>query len=89
MKTVINVYTKHIKQENCDFDWSLISGLGDFLRGTISLLKLSKEIGFNLLVDLRYNPISKFLKNQDIDKLYLEKVDENLDNLKFFFMLIN
>jgi hypothetical protein len=70
----------------------LTPGLGDFIRGTITLLKLSKEMGFNVLVDLRYNPISNFLKTQDIDKLYLEKVDENLDNLKFFInrdILIN
>ena len=67
----------------------LTPGLGDFIRGTITLLKLSKEYGFNVLVDLRYNPISKFLKNQDIDNLYFEKVDENLDNLKFFYYIDN
>ena len=89
MKTVINVYTKYIKPENYDIDMILTPGLGDFIRGTITLLKLSKEMGFNVLVDLRYNPISKFLKPQNIDKLYLEKVDENLDNLKFFYYLNN
>jgi len=89
MKTVINVYTKYIYPENYDIKMILTPGLGDFIRGTITLLKLSKEMGFNVLVDLRYNPISKFLKPQNIDKLYLEKVDENLDNIKFFFYLNN
>jgi hypothetical protein len=89
MKTVINVYTKYIYPENYDIKMILTPGLGDFIRGTITLLKLSKEMGFNVLVDLRYNPISKFLKPQNIDKLYLEKVDENLDNLNFFFYLNN
>jgi hypothetical protein len=89
MKTVINVYTKYIKPENYDIKMILTPGLGDFIRGTITLLKLSKEMGFNVLVDLRYNPVSKFLKPQDIDKLYLEKVDENLDNIKFLFYLNN
>ena len=89
MKTVINVYTKYIKPENYDISMILTPGLGDFIRGTITLLKLSKEMGFNVLVDLRYNPISKFLKPQNINKLYLEKVDENLDNLKFFYFLDN
>jgi hypothetical protein len=87
MKTVINVYTKYIKPENYDIGMILTPGLGDFIRGTITLLKLSKEMGFNVLVDLRYNPVSKFLKTQDIDKLYLEKVDENLNDLKFFIYL--
>jgi hypothetical protein len=89
MKTVINVYTKYIKPENYDISMMLTPGLGDFIRGTITLLKLSKEMGFNVLVDLRYNPISNFLKTQDIDKLYLEKVDENLNDLKFFMYLNN
>jgi hypothetical protein len=89
MKTVINVYTKYIKPENYDISMILTPGLGDFIRGTITLLKLSKEMGFNVLVDLRYNPISKFLKSQNIDELYLKKVDENLDNLKFLYYLNN
>jgi len=89
MKTVINVYTKYIKPENYDIGMILTPGLGDFIRGTITLLKLSKEMGFNVLVDLRYNPISNFLKTQDIDKLYLEKVDENLNNLNFLYFLDN
>jgi hypothetical protein len=88
MKTIINVYTKNIKPENHDGS-SSTCGLGDFIRGTITLLRLSKELGFNLLVDLRYNAISNFLKKTDIDNLYLEEVDKNLDNLKFFFYVHN
>jgi len=89
MKTVINVYTKNIKLKNNPDYGDITCGLGDFIRGTISLIKLSKELGFNVLVDLRYNPISNFLKKNDIDNLYLEQVDKNLDNLKFFFDLNN
>jgi len=90
MKTVINVYTKNIKYENHDTNMSSSTcGLGDFIRGTITLLKLSKELEFDVLVDLRYNPISNFLKKQDINNLYLEEIDKNLDNLKFFFNVNN
>jgi hypothetical protein len=89
MKTVINVYTKYIKLENYDSDIELTPGLGDFIRGTITLLILSKELQYNVLVDLRYTPISKFLKNQNIDKVYLNEVDKNLNNLKSFFFIDN
>lgn len=89
MKTVINVYTKHIKYENNPDYADTMCGLGDFIRGTISLFKLSKELGFNVIVDIRYNQISNFIKTQDIDNIYLEEVDKNLDNIKFFFKLNN
>jgi hypothetical protein len=86
MKTVINVYTKNIKYYENGSHPSY--GLGDFIRGVITLLKLSKELNFNVKVDLRYNKISNFLINNN-EKEYLDEVDKNLDKLQHFFMLKN
>ena len=87
MKTVINVYMQNIKPENNPDKDNVNCGLGDFIRGTLTLIKLSKELGFNVLIDIRHNPITHFLKKHENDIKYLEYVDNNLENLKFFFEL--
>jgi hypothetical protein len=86
MKTVIHVYYQNIKRDNSDNDvpsW----GLGDCIRGTITLYRLSKILNFNLIVDLRHHPISSFIKINNHP--YNDIIDNNIDNLKFFFFLGN
>lgn len=86
MKTVIHVYCQNIKRENIDTD-TTSWGLGDCIRGTLSLFRLSKKLNFNLIVDLKHHPISNFLENNNTD--YRNLIDTNISDLKFFFSLHN
>jgi hypothetical protein len=86
MKTVIQVYTYKIHPNNVDSS-SPNCGLGDCIRGTITLYKLSKIMNFNLIVDIRHHPISNFIEIKESE--YIELIDNNIENLKFFFNLDN
>lgn len=50
MKTVIHAYYQNIKKENIDTN-TTSWGLGDCIRGTLTLFRLSKILNFNLIVD--------------------------------------
>jgi hypothetical protein len=84
MKTVIQVYKQSIKKHNADGEnVNTIIGLGDCIRGSYTLYKLSKIYNFNLIIDIRHHPISKFLKINEHQ--YNNLVNENINELKFFF----
>jgi len=60
------------------------SGFGDFIRGTISLYKLSRLFGFKLVVDLSDHPCSNFLQlntNNIIGTINDTKEIYNIDEL--------
>jgi len=54
-KTVIQVFKKEIKKYNADCETMI--GFGDFLRGSLTLYLLSEVYKYNLIIDIRYNPI--------------------------------
>lgn len=56
-------------------------GLGDILRGTISMYQYSKKYNFRLIVDTQLHPISSYLKVQSHD--YSELVQQQQNNIKF------
>ena len=88
MKTVIHVYKQNIKQINADgFDIDTMVGLGDCLRGTLTLYRLSKVYGFNLIVDIRHHPISNFFIINKHN--YEDIIDKNIEDLKFFYVTQN
>jgi hypothetical protein len=87
MKTVIHVYKQDIKPENRPDTYNTYWGLGDCIRGSLTLFRLSKLLNFNLIVDVRHHPISSFLI--DNNNPHRQFVDENIDNLKFYFYLNN
>ena len=84
-KTVIQVYKQNFKLENKDHDAS--SGLGDCIRGTVTLYKLSKILGFNLIIDFRHHPIGNYIDTKNLE--YTDYIDRNIDNVKMFFWLNN
>lgn len=86
MKTVIHVFKQDIKQINADgLDIDTMIGLGDCLRGALTLYRLSKVYKYNLIIDIRHHPISNFLiiNNHNYENI----IDKNIDNLKFFYVL--
>ena len=87
MKTVIHVYKQDIKPENRPDTGNSYWGLGDCIRGSLTLYRLSKLLNFNLIIDIRHHPISNFLVIEN--NPYKNIVDENIENLKFFFYLNN
>jgi len=87
MKTVIHVYKQDIKPENRTDTGNSYWGLGDCIRGSLTLYRLSKLLNFNLIIDIRHHPISNFLVIEN--NPYKNIVDENIENLKFFFYLNN
>ena len=79
-KTVIHVLTHKV----CNLvttDTANFWGLGDIIRGTITLYLLSKSMGFNLIIDMQFHPISKFLKIRTHE--YSELIKQNENNIKF------
>lgn len=88
MKTVIHVFKQNIKQINSDgLEYDTMVGLGDCLRGTLTLYRLSKIYNYNLIIDIRHHPISNFLVINN--NKYENIIDENIENFKFFFLLEN
>jgi hypothetical protein len=76
-KTVIMVW----KQSFFNLPTNNFWGLGDLIRGTIGMFKLSKKYNFNIIVDLSLHPLSQFLKNYEHP--YSNIVRENKDNIPF------
>lgn len=63
MATIIQIWTQNAKRlyEN-DPDWITFVGLGDLIRGSIGLYRLSKKLECDFIVDFSLHPISNFLK---------------------------
>ena len=76
-KTVIMVW----KQSFFNLPKNNFWGLGDLIRGTIGMFKLSKKYNFNIIVDLSLHPLSQFLKNDEHP--YSNIIRENKDNIPF------
>ena len=83
-KTVIQIYKQEIKPENRDSDVTM-SGLGDCIRGTMTLYKLSKIYNFNLIIDFRNHPIGNYIDTKQTE--YTNIINNNINNIKFFYFL--
>jgi len=78
MKVIVQVWTQscvNAPQTETDNFW----GIGDFIRGTIQLYLLSKELGFEFYVDTTLHPMSKFLLTTN--NPYRQIVHANKDNI--------
>ena len=88
MKTVIQVWTHnfnidktHLNKYNHLNETNFYFGLGDLIRSTLKLYKLSKQMGFVFIVDTQLHPISEFLKADHHP--YSEYVLENKNNVNY------
>jgi len=82
MKTIILVWTNkisNVKKDTVNNFW----GLGDVIRGTMSMFQLSKKYNFKLIVDIQLHPISNFLKYENLE--YKDLIYNNKDNIHFFY----
>jgi hypothetical protein len=82
MKTIILTWTTKFNNLIVD-DYNNFFGIGDILRGTISMFQLSKKYNFHLKVDIQLHPISSFLKYNNHN--YSDYVVENKDNIPFIY----
>jgi len=86
-KTIIQVYKQNFNSEEIgDLPFS-ITGLGDCIRGTLTLYKLSKIYGFNLIIDFRHHPIGNYIDTKNLE--FMDYINSNINNVKFFFYLDN
>lgn len=79
-KTVIFVWTANVNNINTDVSFW---GIGDTIRGIISLYQLSKRLGFKLIIDTRLTPISELLKSEKHE--YSDYVLQNRDKIPFIY----
>jgi hypothetical protein len=56
---VFNIYNEYEK-----YDLQYVYGLGDYLRGCISLYKICKDMNYELILDYSNHSINNFLKNK-------------------------
>jgi hypothetical protein len=67
-------------------------GVGDQIRGLISLLQMKKNLNFDLEINIYYHAINKYLLEESTDKYINEKCfyffDEVYRNNKIFSQLI-
>jgi hypothetical protein len=82
MKTIILVWTTKFNNLTID-NVNGFFGLGDIVRGTMSMFQLSKKYNFRLIVDIQLHPISAFLKFNSNE--YTELIKNNKNNIPFFF----
>ena len=88
MKTVIQAWThkfniekSHLDKYNHLNETNFYFGLGDLIRSTLKLYKLSKQMGFTFIVDIQLHPISEFLKNDKHP--YSEYVLQHKDQVNY------
>ena len=63
MATIIQVWTQNAQRlYNDDPDFITFVGLGDLIRGSIGLYRLSKKLGCDFIIDFSLHPISNFLQ---------------------------
>lgn len=82
MKTFILVWTQKVKNLHSD-DVNNFFGLGDLLRGAISMFQLSKKYNFHFFLDVQLHPISQFLKYNKHP--YSDMVLQNKDDIPFIY----
>jgi len=63
------------------------NGIGDIMRGCLSMYKLSKELNFKLVIDMSTHDISKYLKQ--VPHEYNEIVNENINKIPFIYYYEN
>lgn len=80
MKTVIFVWTSNVN--NIDTDISFW-GIGDVIRGIISMYQLSQQFGFRLIVDIQLTAISELLKHEKHE--YSDFVFNQRNNIPFIY----
>jgi hypothetical protein len=79
-KTVIFVVTQDIAGyivPQMGYFW----GLGDIIRGMISVYQICKELNYEFIVDMHLHPISKFFKKKD--HKYENFIKDRKDSVKF------
>jgi hypothetical protein len=64
MKTVIQVYKIGYANVECN-DRDNFHGIGDFLRATLGMYRLSKIYNFRLIVDYSLHPIGKYIESSN------------------------
>jgi len=79
-KTIIFVWSQTYSNIVSD-NTNNFFGLGDILRGTISMYQYSKKYNFRLIVDTQLHPVSNYLKVQSHD--YSELVKQRQNNISF------
>lgn len=82
MKTIVLVWATKFNNLTID-NVNGFFGLGDVVRGTMSMFQLSKKYNFRLIVDIQLHPISKFLKFNNSE--YSDLIKKNKDNIPFFY----
>mgnify|MGYP000741753800 CR=1 FL=1 len=82
-KTIISVYCK--KTKNSSTDLRNYWGLGDMIRGTISIYKLSQELGTQFHLDALDHPISQYLKKQQVPYGYTDFIEKSKNNIYTFY----
>lgn len=82
MKTFILCWTQSPCNLSVD-NTNNFFGLGDILRGTMSMLQLSKKYNFHFFVDIQLHPISKYLRV--IRSPYSEYVLQNANKIPFIY----
>jgi hypothetical protein len=81
-KTIIFVWSQAYSNIVSD-NTNNFFGLGDILRGTISMYQYSKKYNFRLIVDTQLHPISMYLKVQSHD--YSELVKQKQNDISFVY----
>ena len=79
-KTFILAWTYQPNNKRSD-DTNNFWGLGDIIRGAISMFQLSKKYDFTLIVDLQHHSLSKYLKFEP--HKYSHLLLENKHNIPF------
>jgi hypothetical protein len=82
MKTFILTWTQKVNNLVTD-NTNNFFGFGDILRGTISMLQLSKKYNFNFFIDIQLHPVSKYLRV--IKHEYSDYVLQNANNIPFVY----
>ena len=82
MKTFILTWTQKVNNLVAD-DTNSFFGFGDILRGTMSMLQLSKKYNFHFFVDIQLHPVSKYLRV--IKHEYSDYVLQNANNIPFVY----
>ena len=82
-KTIVQVFKYDFTPEKLKDVRYNYHGIGDLIRGCLSLFRLSKELNFNLVVDIRHHGISKY--TQIKRNLYENLIDIKYNDILFFF----
>jgi hypothetical protein len=76
-KTIILVIARNVK------DTTGYWGLGDVIRGMISVYQIAKKLNYEFIIDIQLHPISKYLIHNN--HKYSQLILDNKDNIKFIY----